>query len=279
MREELRGNGALVAAVLIWGVTLPLTKVALDDFSPVQVAFLRLVFALPILVLIARPSGARISLRLAVPLCLTGFVGYFVFTNLGLDRTSASTAALIQATTPVLTALLAAAALGERPGRTGAAGIALAAIGAVILAWGTVAVESELGLLFLLLSTLSWATYTVLGRRFRNRQSAATATAVPAFLAVLGFAPVVASEQWGGASAGIWILVLVTGVFGSGVAYIMWNFGVARVPASRAGVYTNLAPVVALVVARLALGETIGVRAAIGGGIVILGAALATARS
>jgi drug/metabolite transporter (DMT)-like permease len=278
VRPDLRGNAALAGAVIIWGVTLPLTKVALDDFSPVQVAFLRLAFALPILIPLAWQRGFRISLRLAIPLCLTGFVGYFVFTNLGLERTSASTAALVQASTPVLTAVLALLALGERPGRKAAVGILLAAAGAVVLAWGTLQVESRLGLLFLLLSTLSWAAYTVLGRRFRERHSAAGATALPALLAVIGFAPVVAAEPWGGASAEIWVLVALTGIMGSGIAYILWNTGVARVPAARAGVYTNLAPVVALAVARLALGETISVRAAAGGAIVILGAALATTR-
>ncbi len=278
MRQDLRGNAALAGAVTIWGVTLPLTKVALDDFTPVQVAFLRLAFALPILLPLAWQGSFRISLRLAIPLCLTGFVGYFVFTNLGLERTSASTAALVQASTPVLTAVLAALVLAERPGRKATAGIALAAAGAVVLAWGTLEVESRLGLLFLLLSTLSWAAYTVLGRRFRARHSATAATAVPALLAVLGFAPVVAGDPWGGASAGIWVLVILTGIMGSGIAYILWNSGVARVPAARAGVYTNLAPVVALVVARVALGETISARAAAGGAIVILGAALATAR-
>jgi drug/metabolite transporter (DMT)-like permease len=277
--DDLRGNGAVVSAVAIWGVTLPLTKVALDDFTAIQVAFLRLVFALPILLVLARRlGGLRISLRLAVPLCLTGFVGYFVFTNLGLERTSASAAALVQAATPAMTAALAAAALNERPGRTATVGILLAVAGAAVLAWGTVQVESGVGLLFLLLSTLSWSAYTVLGHRWGRRQSAAGATAVPALLAVAGFAPVVAGDSWGGASAGIWVLVIGTGVFGTGVAYVLWNFGVARVPAARAGVYTNLAPVVALVVAGLALDEAIGARAAVGGAIVIAGAALATAR-
>ncbi len=281
MSDQLRRNGALLGAVAIWGVTLPLTKVALDDFTPIQVAFLRLVFALPVfLVVVARRGrrSMRVSPWLAVPLCLTGVVGYFVFTNLGLDRTGASTAALVQAVTPALTAFLAVAVLRERPGLTARSGIVLAVAGAAVVAWGTVHVESGLGLLFLFVSALSWAVYTILGRRYGDRQSAVGATVVPLVLATVGFAPVAGLETWSGASAAIWLLVAVTGFFGSGIAYVLWNFGVAHVPATRAGVYTNLAPVIALVVAWLALDESIGLRAVVGGAIVVAGAVLATSR-
>jgi len=281
LSDQLRRNGALLGAVAIWGVTLPLTKVALDDFTPIQVAFLRLVFALPVFLVVAARRGRRsmrISPWLAVPLCLTGVVGYFVFTNLGLDRTSASTTALVQAATPALTAILAVALLHERPGRAAGAGILLAVAGAAVVAWGTVQVESPAGVAFVFLSALSWALYTILVRRYGDRQSAVGATVVPLLLATVGFAPVAGLEPWGGAAAGIWLLVAVTGFFGSGIAYVLWNFGVARVPAARAGVYTNLAPVIALVVARLALDESVGARAVVGGTIVIAGALLATSR-
>src|SRR5438105_691540 len=85
------------------------------------------------------------------------------------------------------------------------------------------------------------------------------------------------------ASASVGALVqgiapVLLGFFGSGLAYVTWNFGIARVPAARAGVYSNLVPVVALLVAWLALGESVGWRQALGGAVVVLGALLASWR-
>jgi len=79
-----------------------------------------------------------------------------------------------------------AVGLRERPGLTARAGIVLAVAGAAVVAWGAVQVESGLGLLFLFLSALSWAVYTILGRRYGDRQSAVGATVVPLVLATVG---------------------------------------------------------------------------------------------
>lgn len=280
MREELRGTAAVIGAVAIWGVTFSLTKTALHHFAPVEVAFLRSVFAIPPLLYLAWLTGRlRAPLRLALPLSLTGMVGFFLFTNLGLDRASASVGALVQGTAPVLTALLAAAFLGERPGRRVALGIALAVSGAAVLAWGALRVESPLGLLFLALSALSWAIYPVLIRRYRERLTPAEAVVVPSLLSTAAFAAGPAFEDWTSAGPGPWLLVAAIGFFGSGVAYLLWSFGVARIPATSAGVYSNLFPVVSVVVAAAALGESLGAREALGGTIVISGAVLASTRT
>jgi drug/metabolite transporter (DMT)-like permease len=57
----------------------------------------------------------------------------------------------------------------------------------------------------------------------------------------------------------------------------MWSYGIARVPAARAGVYSNLVPVVAVVLAWAALGESLSSRQLMGGAVVLVGAVLASA--
>ena len=274
---ELRGTAALVAGIAVWGVTFALAKVALRHLAPTELAFLRQAFGLPpVLWLAWRARAFILPLRFLLPLTATGMVGFFLFANLGLERASASVGGLVQGLAPVLIAVLAVTFLRERITPRVAAGIVLALAGAGLLAWGALHVESGLGLVFLFLSAASWAVYAAIGRQLGDRVSAVEATVLPVCLSVLVFAFGPLFEQWRSAGLGVYALAAGLGFFGSGVAYVLWSFGIARVPAARAGVYSNLVPVVAVLTAWLALGESLGARQAVGGAVVIAGAVLAS---
>ena len=277
MSEELRGTASLITAILIWGVTFALSKPALRHLAPSELAFLRQAFGAPVLVWLAwRARTFLLPLRFLLPLAATGTVGFFIFANLGLERATASVGALVQGLAPVLIAVLAVTFLGERPTARIVAGILLALAGAAVLAWGAIHVESSLGLVFLFLSVASWATYTAIGRHLGDRVSAVQATVLPVCLSVVVFSFGTLFENWRPAGAGTIAFAAGLGFFGSGVSYALWSFGIARVPAARAGVYANLVPVVAVLVAWLVLGESLGLRQTVGGGVVIAGALLAS---
>jgi drug/metabolite transporter (DMT)-like permease len=59
-------------------------------------------------------------------------------------------------------------------------------------------------------------------------------------------------------------------------ATLLWNRGVAQVPAARAGLFVNLEPALGALLGVLVLGETLGWSGAAGGAIII-GAAVAAA--
>jgi drug/metabolite transporter (DMT)-like permease len=275
--DALRGTASLLTAIVIWGTTFALSKVALRHLAPSELAFLRQAFGLPPLVWLGwRARSVLLPLRHLLPLAATGMIGFFLFANLGLERASASVGALVQGLAPALIALLAVTFLGERPTGQVVGGILLALAGAVVLALGTVHLDSGLGLLFLFLSVASWASYTVIGRHLGRRVSAVQATVLPVGLSVVVFAFGPLVEPWRNASVGIVAFAAALGFFGSGLSYALWSFGIARVPAARAGVYSNLVPVVAVLIAWLGLGESLGVRQVLGGVVVIAGAVLAS---
>ena len=270
------GTVAVLSAAAVWGVTFTLTKPALDHFGPLQVAFLRTVFALPVLWYLHRRSGEALPpLRVAVPFAATGLVGYFLFTNYGLERTSAVAGAVLQGAGPALTALLAVGLLDERPDAAVVLSVTLAGAGVAVLAVGGAGSGSTpVGIALLFCATLSWAVYTVLGRRWSRSHSAIQRSFLPAVLAAVALAIPAGLEGRPHAPASDWLLVVFLGAVGGGLAYPLWNVGVARITASAAGVLSNASPVVALVVAWAALGEPVGARQAAGGALVIAGALL-----
>lgn len=277
MNADLRGSVSLVGAIVIWGATFVGSKVALRHLAPSELAFLRQAFGLPPLLWLAwRARRLLLPVRYLLPLAATGMVGFFLFANLGLERASASVGGLVQGLAPAVIAVLAVTFLRERPMPRVTAGIVLALAGAAVLAWGTVHVGSSLGLVFLFLSVTSWAAYTVIGRSLGDRVTAVEATVLPVAFSVLVFSFGPLFERWRAAPAGTFALAAVIGFFGSGVSYAMWSYGIARVPAARAGVYSNLVPVVAVVLAWAVLGESLSPRQLAGGAVVLVGAVLAS---
>lgn len=270
------GTVAVLGAASIWGVTFTLTKPALDHFGPLQVAFLRTVFALPVLAYLHRRSGEPLPpVRVALPFAATGIVGYFLFTNYGLERTSAVAGAVLQGAGPALTALLAVGLLDERPDAAAVSSVVLAGAGvAVLAAGGSDTGSTPAGIVLLVCATLSWALYTVLGRRWSRSHSAIQRSFLPGLLGAAALALPAGLEGRPHAPASAWLLVAFLGSVGGGLAYPLWNAGVARVTASAAGVLSNASPVVALVVAWAALGEPVGIRQAAGGALVVAGALL-----
>ncbi|HEX9244135.1 MAG TPA: DMT family transporter, partial [Anaeromyxobacter sp.] len=115
------------------------------------------------------------------------------------------------------------------------------------------------GDLWILLAVLSWSIYTLLlARRPRDVDPAALLTAL-VVVGVLWIAPWYALEAVRGArihaDGTTLAAVAYTAAFASVAAYALWNAGVARVGASRAGVFLHLMPVFGSLLAIAALGE------------------------
>ncbi len=122
-------------AVLVWGVSFAVTRLAVQEIPPMALALLR--FALASLFL--WPWAARATKRVTVAaadrlpilgLGLSGVTFYFAFENFGLRHTTASHAALIVAVIPLGTELVAAARQRRRPSSRVLAGLLLALAGA-----------------------------------------------------------------------------------------------------------------------------------------------------
>jgi len=268
---------ALAAAGLLWGTTVPLSKLALAWLDPAWLTVARFGLAAPLLLLVSR----RALRRAATPaVALWGALGFgivIVVQNLGLERTSVSHAALIVGAGPVLVALL-AAALGRGAVRPLAwAGFAVALGGVALVAGGGGGEATLAGDGLVLLSLALSAAYIVQQPRLLAGRDPAAVTAVQLVAGALAALPIaLALEPLPGALPGAGTLLALAGLALAGtlVAFALFAYGQAKVPAPVAGAFLNLEPVVGALAGMLAFGDPFGPAQALGAVAILAGIAL-----
>jgi len=271
---------ALTAAGLMFGLTVPLSKVALGWLDPAWLAALRFGLAAPVLALVARRClREAVTLRIAA-WGAGGYGAMVVLQNLGVERTSVTHAALIFGAVPALVA--AGSALTGRsvagPAAWSGFGVAL---GGIALVAGSGGESSALGdALVLASAVLGSALIVVQGELLEGRDPVAV-TAVQmgaAGLFALVFAlPTSLPHDLPTAPEAIALTALVS--VGSLIPFALYAYGQARVSADLAGAFVNLEPVVGVAAGVLAFGNPFGSDQALGAVLVIAGLALSAGAS
>ena len=259
----------------LWGSFPATAKLALLDFPPFFLAAVRCTVASCfLLLLLARSSSDTIrglgpgAARAFLILGATGIWGSMQFTYVAIYNTTAGNAVILQAATPVIVVLIARFYLGERLTRAQWLGVAASVFGVlVVITRGPFAVlepaELHSGDFITLLSLTSWAIYTVYGRRVLASHSpllATTAAYVLGTMLVLPTAAITAPlfPAPRVTSLTAWAVVFYQGILGA-VAHIWWYQAVLVVGPSQAAIFTNLQPIIGIVLAPLLLGERIGI--------------------
>ncbi|MBI3479613.1 MAG: DMT family transporter [Nitrosomonadales bacterium] len=265
-----------------WGANFVLAAPVLANLPPMWAAAVRFLLGAALMFTIAgiRRDDLLVLLRRhAAAYLLLGTVGITAFNLLffyAMQSSSANNAALIMAINPLLTALLAAAFLGEKPTVRHwlALPIALLVV-VVVISQGNMdkfaSMDFSHGDLLLLAATLSWALYNVLSRRYMPPGSAIANTSwILAVGASLLLATALASDSHIHAldlKASIAMAIMVVG--GTVLAYLFWGIGIARLGAARTSIFLNLVPVFAMLIGSF-LGTLPSV-AQVAGGFLVLG--------
>lgn len=240
-----------------------------------QVAALRFIlgvaFLLPVVITGKRRRKATLrALRLHMPaMAFLGGVGIFLAFYLfhrGVALSGASPAAVIFSANPVFTALLARLVLGERLEARGWMGIGLGLVGALAAVTGfrftgLLGREDFLGNALVLGSALCWAVYTVYGKRYAEEQGGLTVSFLSITMGSLFFAVMLTVKSAWKDMAGYhpltWAWLLYLGVVTVGIGYLLYFGGMRRIEVSRGASLFYVKPVLALLLARLFLGETV----------------------
>ena len=267
--RRLRAHGALILMVIIWAVNFSVAKLALRQVTPLAFNALRFPLAGLALYALLRLQGA---VTLPEPgdrmrVFLLGLLGNVVYQQcfiFGLDYTHAGTASVLLAGTPLLTALLSAYVGHEHVSPRVLVGVICTVVGIGLVVWFQPLQAGEekstlIGPALMLGASISWAIYTVGSRGLVQRYGALPVTAwtlwVGAALLPLVGIPALGRTDLGSLSSWIWIAIVYAGVLSIAVAYLIWYTGVAVLGNTRTATYSNLVPVLTLIVAWVWLRE------------------------
>ena len=276
-------------AIVFWGISFVATRVALRDVQPVTLLVTR--FALGVALLAAIVAARRLPLAPPratwAPLALMGFVGIFVHQLLqciALTMTTAVQTGWLIGIIPIWSALLSAIFLRERFGFGKVAGLLVGFAGAaLVVTRGRIGPEfltlpATRGDFLVLISTVTWAIYTVLGHRTIRGLGSLRATLGAMLFGWLMLLPLFfAGEGWKElfhVSPAGWASILFLGFGCSGLAYWFWYGALEKVETSRVAAFLYLEPLVTVAAAVPLLGEPVGVTTVVGGTIVLVGVAL-----
>jgi drug/metabolite transporter (DMT)-like permease len=290
--SQTRAYVALLLIASLWGTFPATAKLALVDIPPTLLTAIRAAVAAAFLVALLLRSGFDAGRELTADAIRAFFVlgisGLVVSTQIsywGIYTTSAANAAILQATAPVMVALGARAYLGERLRPWQRVGVAVSALGVLLVVTeGRLAElkpsELRLGDFLTLLALIGWTVYTVYGKRVLSSQSPALATTgayVCGTLVLIPLAIVTAplAPRPRLASLTAWAVLLYHAILGA-VAHLWWYAAVERVGPSRAAIFMNVTPVVGIGMAALLVGEEIGPWQVGGAAMVLAGVALTT---
>ncbi len=269
---------ALAAAGLLWGLTVPLSKLALEWLGGGWLAAARFAIAAPLLALAAR-GGLRDAAAPAV--LASGALGYglvIVLQNAGIARTSVSHAALIVGAVPALVALIAAALGRGAVGRGAWAGFGVALAGVGLVAGGGGGSASVAGDALVLASVTLSAGFIVAQPRLLAGRDAGGVTAVQMVAGGLAALPAAVLEGAPAAppGAGPVAALLALAIAGTLLPFALFAHGQSRVEPELAGAFINLEPLVGAAAGALAFADPFGDIQITGAAMILAGIALST---
>ncbi|MDY0830547.1 DMT family transporter [Microbacterium sp. BG28] len=276
---------------IIWGSSFLFMKVALGGLSPAQVAWSRLVLGAVTLGIFVAVRRETLPRRLVVwahmfVLALSFCVVPFLLFSWAQQHVTSGLASIYNATTPIMTAVMAWAVFRvEKLRIVQIAGILIGILGVMVIIapWqGLAPDQSLIAQLAILGATACYGFSLAYMRRFTS--DSGMSPLVFSFLNIgiaaaimLALTPLIALTPVR-LDAAIVICLVLLGCLGTGVAYI-WNQNVLRTwGPTRASTVTYITPVVGVLLGAIVLGETVSWNEPVGALVVFLGILLAQDR-
>lgn len=293
-RTPLLGYGACALAGTLWGTGFYFGRIALDEMSVGHMVLYRLWFAALGMLPVALRNRVRLTWPETRMLLVCAFLGVplqFLVQFHGLARTTVSHASLMVGSLPVLLAAAAALFAGERLDWFGWLALCASTTGAALLVLGGGSGNryehpSLGGDLLVLVSMIAGVAWILLSKKLMEAHSPTVVTAYTILagtgmlmiwvLGPLALSPLthrkVAPVPFAHVSAAAWAALAISGLMCTATTTMLWNWGIHRVPASRAGVFLNIEPALGSLLGVELLGERLGPYAWLGGALILAAA-------
>jgi drug/metabolite transporter (DMT)-like permease len=247
------------------GAAITATRFVADAISPASLAFIRYAIGVACLVpVVAMAPRIRFARADVLPIALLG-IGQFgvliALLNYGLKTVPAGRGALIFASFPLLTLIVAAIVGHERVTLAKLAGILLTLVGVGFALGDKIFGSAELaGELLIVAAAATGAICSVLYRPYLRRyptlpvSAFAMAAAAGALLVPAAWDDLLVSPSR--LDAAQWAATIFIGI-SSGVFYVVWLWALKTVAATRVTVFLSLSPITATVLGVTLLGEPV----------------------
>jgi drug/metabolite transporter (DMT)-like permease len=283
---QTRYLGVLLLLGAVWGASFLFIKLGVQDFPPPTLVAIRLSVAALVLLAVLYARGLRLPRRARAwgDFLLTGCVGLvlpFVLITWGETSIPSNMAAILNATTPLFTVLLAYIWTGEeRLSGLRLLGVVLGFVGVLVvvgIADISLASTSTRGQLAVLVASLCYGISNTYSRRaFRGLPPLIPATGQLLAGALVITPLALATQGIPAAPAPLAIgAVLTLAVFGTAMSNILLYWLLEHVGATRTSMVTYLLPPFALLYGALFLRESITMNTILGLALVVAGILLA----
>ena len=288
-KANSRAYSVLILANIIYATSYVATRLALNGMPPATLAFVRLLIAgivmLPLIWGAENVAFQKKDHGLIACMGIFGFGAAFLLANFGLAASTATNAALLIVVEPVSLMFLGPALLGERLLSYEIFGALIAVGGSVFVVFnGVPGLSAHIlphwrGDALLALSGLAYASYSLIGRPVLERLPVERVTVLSIFWGAAAMFPFAVRElvkgqrpiwSWSMLSGTLYLALIVTAL-----GFLMWNWALKRVEASRAGIFLNIQPVAGALLATLLLKERLSVFVISGGLLSVMGLLIA----
>ena len=282
-RMDERDWGLLIVLSILWGGSFFFNGVAVRELPPLTIVLGRVTIAAALLLPLMRARGGRLPASLAgwVPFLVMGLLNNVIPFSLivaGQTRIASGIASVLNATTPLFTVVVMAAAGDEPLMARRLVGVLIGLAGVIVLRGLNLRLDGgeTLGILLCLAGALSYGFSGLWGRRRLAGVpplTSATCQLVSSSVVMLALAGAV-EKPWllPTPSIATWLALLGTATFATALAYIIFFQILVRSGASNVMLVTLLIPVTAILLGHFALGEPLEIREVAGA--CIIGCAL-----
>lgn len=279
----------LLVLAFIWGWSFLFIKVAVGGMTPPTVAAIRLALGAAVVLAVVRarrwamPRGWRWWHHFLV-VGLFGSALPFTMLAWGEQYVSSALTAVLNASTPLFAAVMAGILLGDRLRAVQIGGLLLGFLGVAVAAGiggSDLAESSRLGEAASVAAGACYGLSFAYARRYLMELAPLLAAAGQLVAGALLLVPAaVATTVRGGfhVNARQALAVVLLGVLGTGIAYVISYRLIADVGPTRAAAVTYLIPIVAVTVGVVFLHEPFSIRIVVGGLLTVAGIAILGAR-
>lgn len=271
--KDIKTYFLLSLCVLFWSGNFIIGRYVQDNIEPIELAFIRwlfvLILILPILIIRYKTIFSSIKKDFFILLVLS-FLGVTFFNTLlyiGLSQTTANNALIINSSVPIMIIVLSYFILKQTITRYQILGISLSTFGVVYLVLqgeinNLLLMQFSQGDFWILITSLSWALYSVLLKFKPNDLQGLDFFATIVFLGFILLIPIYLYQGYSIEQELILIknnffIFVYVSLFASILSYYFWNYGIENIGASKTSQFTHLMPIFGALLAYIVLGEVL----------------------